>query len=103
MQSAVLWRLPREADLAFPPLLYFNQFVNAVVKLVCMVRLSKQRWANRGDQCAGFDGSLVDLMQIAAGYIMTVSLAGLVLLVVVFADRAFPPTIYTVSTLLGRF
>jgi glycosyltransferase Alg8 len=104
MQSVVLWSYAREADPLFPLLLYVNQVINAVVKLVCMVRLSKQRWTNRGDQRAGFERSLSDqLRQIVAGYIMTVSIAGLVLMVVVFAGRAFSPTIYTLSTLLDRF
>ena len=104
MQASVLWCYARDADPAFPPLLYINQIVNALVKIVCMVQLSKQRWTNRGDQRAGFNKNLVDrLRQIAAGYVVGVIVTALMLMVVVVADRVSPPTIYTVFALLGRF
>ena len=104
MQASVLWCYARDADPAFPPLLYINQIVNALVKIVCMVQLSKQRWTNRGDQRAGFNKNLVDrLRQIAAGYVVGVIVTALMLMVVVVADRVSPPTIYTVFALVGRF
>ena len=97
LQASVLWVHAREADPMFVPLLYFNQVANAVVKLLCLLRLSKQRWTNRGDQRAGFETNLTDwLRQLVAVYIMAVSL------LVVIADRAASPTIYTAFTLLHR-
>jgi glycosyltransferase Alg8 len=103
LQASVLWVHAREADPMFVPLLYFNQVANAVVKLLCLLRLSKQRWTNRGDQRAGFETNLTDwLRQLVAVYIMAVSLLGLTLMVVVIADRAASPTIYTAFTLLHR-
>jgi len=103
MQSCVLWLYSREADPVYPPLLYFNQVVNAVVKVMCMLRLSKQRWTNRGDQRAGFERGLADrLRQIAAGYIVGVAVTALMLMVIVLADRATRPTIYTAFSLLAR-
>ena len=53
----VLFTYSREVNLAYPPLLYFNQLINASVKVYCYWRLSKQRWSNRGNQSAGIGGS----------------------------------------------
>ncbi|MEO0620186.1 MAG: transcriptional regulator, partial [Pseudomonadota bacterium] len=42
--------------------LYLNQITNAAVKIYVLWRLSKQKWANRGDQRAGFaEGGMVEL------------------------------------------
>jgi mannuronan synthase len=48
--SLVLFFYSRETNMAFPAILYFNQLINASVKVYCLFRLSKQRWSNRGDQ-----------------------------------------------------
>jgi len=50
----------------WPFILYFNQLLNASVKVYCLARLSKQRWTNRGNQSAGggdtWDAKLRDMM-----------------------------------------
>ena len=45
--------------MSYPWILYLNQLINASVKVYCIFRLSKQRWANRGNQTAGSDGSAI--------------------------------------------
>ena len=55
--SLFLYSYSRHVHLAYPAILYFNQLINAAVKVYCMFRLSKQRWSNRGNQTAGMDGS----------------------------------------------
>ena len=48
-----LFRYAREADMSWPFILYFNQIINASVKIFMIFHLSKQKWANRGGQSAG--------------------------------------------------
>jgi len=47
-----LFRYAREPDLKWPFILYVNQLLNACVKIFMIFHLSKQRWANRGNQTA---------------------------------------------------
>ncbi len=49
----VLYRFARLPDLSWPLILYVNQLLNASVKVYMLFHLSKQRWANRGNQSAG--------------------------------------------------
>ena len=51
--STVLFTYARKPDLAWPFILYFNQFINAGVKIYMIFHLSKQKWSNRGNQSAG--------------------------------------------------
>ncbi len=50
--SLFLFRYARTVDVTWPFLLYISQVVNAVVKVYMTFRLSKQNWANRGNQMA---------------------------------------------------
>jgi len=81
--SLVLFHYARKVDLSFPLLLYFNQIINAVVKIYALFRLSKQRWSNRGNQKAGFaSGSRLDLYRnLMASYLTTLHITLLVLLI----------------------
>ena len=49
----VLFRYARLPDLSWPIILYVNQIINASVKIYMLFHLSKQRWANRGNQESG--------------------------------------------------
>ena len=63
--SLFLFAYSRKVEMAYPWILYFNQLINASVKVYCIFRLSKQRWSNRGNQTAGDGGtSFVDLYRI---------------------------------------
>ncbi|MGR3513189.1 MAG: glycosyltransferase [Paracoccaceae bacterium] len=48
-----LYRYSRTIDLSWPFILYFNQVINASVKIFMIFHLSKQKWSNRGNQSAG--------------------------------------------------
>jgi glycosyltransferase Alg8 len=48
-----LFRYARSTDLSWPFILYFNQIINACVKVFMIFHLSKQKWANRGNQSVG--------------------------------------------------
>ncbi len=48
--SAWLWRKARVPDLSWPFILYFNQIINAGVKIYMLFHLARQRWFNRGGQ-----------------------------------------------------
>ncbi|CUH76316.1 chitooligosaccharide synthase NodC [Tritonibacter multivorans] len=58
-----LFRYAREPDMSWPFILYFNQIINAGVKVFMVFHLSKQKWSNRGNQSAGDGTSLVDRLQ----------------------------------------
>ncbi|MEM9044036.1 MAG: glycosyltransferase [Pseudomonadota bacterium] len=60
--SLFLYQYSRRVDLSFPWILYFNQLINAGVKVYCLWRLAKQKWSNRGNQSAGFSGGSVVAM-----------------------------------------
>ena len=57
--SLFLFGYSRKVEMSYPWILYFNQLINASVKVYCIFRLSKQRWSNRGNQTAESDGSLL--------------------------------------------
>ncbi|NRB01046.1 MAG: glycosyltransferase [Rhodobacteraceae bacterium] len=48
-----LYRYSRTVDLSWPFILYFNQVINASVKIYMIFHLSKQKWSNRGNQSSG--------------------------------------------------
>ncbi|MEL6289057.1 MAG: glycosyltransferase [Pseudomonadota bacterium] len=85
--SFCLWLYAREVDLNYVWILYLNQITNAVVKIYALWRLSKQKWANRGNQKAGFsDGGLVEVARnTMAQYLTTLSAAMLVLGTIIYA------------------
>jgi len=58
MLSLFLYRYCDQIHISFPLLLYANQVINAVVKIYCLFRLSKQRWSHRGNQSAGLEHNL---------------------------------------------
>jgi len=58
-----LYRYARSTDLSWPFILYFNQIINACVKVFMIFHLSKQKWSNRGNQTAGNGTSFADKMQ----------------------------------------
>lgn len=58
-----LFRYSRSTDLTWPFILYFNQIINAAVKIYMIFHLSKQKWSNRGNQSAGDGASLIDKVQ----------------------------------------
>ena len=58
-----LFRYARSTDLSWPFILYFNQIINASVKVYMIFHLSKQKWSNRGNQTAGNGTSLTDKLQ----------------------------------------
>ena len=102
-QSLVLWSYSRQVVLSYPPLLYVNQFVNAAVKVFCLFRLSRQRWSNRGDQRSGFSNGLADSLRNAmAGFLTTVSVVGLVIVIITYAGLVRLPTAYTLATMLAE-
>lgn len=58
-----LFRYSRSTDMSWPFILYFNQIINAGVKVFMIFHLSKQKWSNRGNQSAGNGDSWRDRAQ----------------------------------------
>jgi glycosyltransferase Alg8 len=94
--SLFLFRYSNSVHIEWPFILYFNQLLNASVKVYCLARLSKQRWTNRGNQSSGDGNSLTDqLKNIMASYITTVWVAALVMTVLFYTKLvSFPDLKY---------
>ncbi len=58
-----LYTYSRRVDMSWPLILYFNQFINAAVKIFMIFHLSKQKWSNRGNQSAGGGDGIVARLQ----------------------------------------
>jgi glycosyltransferase Alg8 len=81
-----LFRYSKTVHMEWPFILYFNQLLNASVKVYCLARLSKQRWTNRGNQSSGGGDTMADkLKDLMAFWITTVWVATLVFSVLFYA------------------
>ncbi|WP_158968162.1 glycosyltransferase [Chachezhania sediminis] len=58
-----LFRYARSVDMSWPFILYFNQIINALVKVFMVFHLSRQKWSNRGNQSVGGGASMVARLQ----------------------------------------
>ena len=86
MLSMVLFTYARQVDLNFVWTLYANQLLNSIVKVYMQWRLAKQKWANRGNQKAGFaaKGFLNYFREFMAAYLTTLSFALVFLIVMIY-------------------
>ena len=100
--SCMMYSYARHIDLNFPWILFLNQAVNAAVKVYSIWRLSKQKWANRGDQRAGFDGDGWKTMarELMASYLTALSVLGLFLAVLAYTGLLHVPSWHFVKTIL---
>ena len=93
--SLFLFRYSTSIHIEWPFILYFNQLLNAAVKVYCLARLSKQRWTNRGNQSSGSTHTLADrLKDMMATYITTVWVTGLILSVLFYTQLLKFPDIH---------
>jgi len=101
--SIVLFSYARSVDLNYIWCLYANQLLNAAVKVYMLWRLSKQRWANRGNQREGFagDGWVAVLQTGMAMYLTALSAAGLFLVVMLYSELLTVPSLGFILALLG--
>lgn len=100
--SLFLYRYCDRIYMWFPWILYFNQLLNASVKVYCIFRLSKQRWTNRGDQSAGFSESWTERCRNwMASYVTTVWLSSLVLGVTLYTSVMKQPSWQSMLAFLG--
>lgn len=92
--SLFLFSYSRRVHLSYPWILYFNQLINAAVKVYCIFRLSKQRWTNRGNQSAGMGGaSFVEVARdTMASWCTATSVALLVVITMHYAGLADIPS-----------
>ncbi|WP_299868063.1 glycosyltransferase [uncultured Roseobacter sp.] len=88
-----LFRYARSADISWPFILYFNQIINAGVKVYMIFHLSKQKWSNRGNQTAGNGGTLRDRVQnaVAKFQLVTTVTAFVTALAVYVGALELPP------------
>lgn len=96
-----LVRYSRDVYISWPFLLYVNQLLNAVVKVYCLFRLSKQRWTNRGDQRYGEDNDWY--RGLMANYTTTVWVSSLVMFVTFYSGvLSHPGWVQMQFLLFGR-
>ncbi|MEM8837116.1 MAG: glycosyltransferase [Pseudomonadota bacterium] len=101
--SLFLFGYSRRVILHYPWILYFNQLINAAVKVYCIFRLSKQRWSNRGNQSAGLNGgSLVETARNAmAQWCTAVAVALLFLGTIHYTRLIDPPSLKMLANITG--
>lgn len=101
--SMVLFTYARRVDLGFVCALYANQILTAIVKVYMMWRLSKQRWANRGNQTQGFDGPgyVAVARNAMAMYLTVLSFFGLFLCVMIYTRLLEIPSWNLISVFLN--
>jgi glycosyltransferase Alg8 len=102
--SLVFFSYARRIDLNFIWILYVDQLVNASVKVFIIWRLAQQKWANRGDQKAGFSGlGWPDrLRKTMAAYMTALSVTCIVLATVSYTQIIYVPGWNAVRALLFR-
>ncbi|MEH6633059.1 MAG: glycosyltransferase [Halopseudomonas aestusnigri] len=99
--SLVLFSYMRRIHIAVPGILYFNQFINAAVKVYCLFRLSKQRWSNRGDQKSNDgDGWLETFRTTMASYLTALYMGMLCLGITLYSGLIPFPSINMLELLL---
>ncbi len=100
--SIVLFSYARTVDLNYIWCLYTNQLLNAGVKIYMIWRLSKQRWANRGNQKQGFagDGWIAMARSGMAIYLTLLSFSGLFMAVMLYTGLLKIPSFGFVLTML---
>lgn len=100
--SLFLYRYCSQIYISFPIILYVNQLLNALIKVYCTFRLSKQRWANRGDQSAGMGNSMDDRIRNGiASWVTTVWVSGLVIFVSLYCGILHLPSYENLLTYLS--
>lgn len=92
--AIVLFTYARTIDLNYIWCLYTNQLLNAAVKLYMIWRLSKQKWANRGNQKVGFigEGWIAVAKTGMAIYLTLLSLSALFLSVMLYSELLTVPS-----------
>ncbi len=90
--SMVIYKYSDEVFIAFPFILYFNQLINAGVKVYCLFRLHIQKWSNRGNQSAEHDVNFFyKCKEWFAFYITAIYVSGLFLFAIAMGKMlAFP-------------
>lgn len=101
--SMVLFTYSRAVDFNYVWALYANQILNASVKIYMLWRLSKQRWANRGNQTQGMGGQSLSalLKDWMAVYLTTISFSGLFLAVIIYTELVTVPNMGWLLSLIG--
>ena len=101
--SLALFSYSDTVDLNYVWILPVNQKLNAQVKVYMLWRLSKQRWANRGNQTAGMGGDslLAKAQAFMAVWLTWMSFGGLFLAVIYYSEMLTIPSFGFVVSMLG--
>lgn len=102
MLSMVLFTYCRQVNLLFPFILYFNQLINASVKVYCLFRLSKQRWSNRGDQRSTDGVGWLEVFRNSMAIYLTVLYVSILALVIItYSGLLTLPSMHTALLLVS--
>lgn len=102
--SLVLYNYSRRISITIPLILYFNQLINASVKVYCFYRLAKQKWSNRGNQSTEQDGSWLvqQSRNYMAMYCTAVGVMTLFTVVIMYSGLLTPPAWSDFIAFYGR-
>jgi mannuronan synthase len=101
--SLALFTYAERVDLNYVWILPVNQKLNAQVKVYMLWRLSKQRWANRGNQSSGQGGDtlLAKAQTFMAAWLTWMSFGGLFLAVIYYSEIMHIPSVGFVLSMFG--
>jgi mannuronan synthase len=101
--SIALFTYSERVDLNYVWILPVNQKLNAQVKVYMLWRLSKQRWANRGNQSSGQGGDtlLAKAQTFMAAWLTWISFGSLFLAVVYYSEMMHLPSAGFVIAMFG--
>ncbi len=101
--SIALFTYSERVDLNYVWILPVNQKLNAQVKVYMLWRLSKQRWANRGNQSSGQGGDtlLAKAQTFMAAWLTWLSFGSLFLAVVYYSEMMHLPSAGFVIAMFG--
>jgi glycosyltransferase Alg8 len=90
-----LFRYARAPDITWPFILYFNQIINASVKVYMIFHLSKQKWSNRGNQSAGGGTATIDKIKNAtAMFQLITTVIGFLIGIAIYIDLLPLPQVF---------
>jgi len=101
--SLFLFGYSRKVEMSYVPILYFNQLINASVKVSVIFRLAQQKWSNRGNQRSKkSDNYWLNLSQnIIASWCTSVAVALLVIATLLYSELLPMPSWLMLIDLYG--
>lgn len=100
--SSILFLYSRRIDMAYPFIIYLNQFMSSFIKIYISFRLPQQRWKNRGNQKAGFEESKdIRLKVLVANCLTLIYCLFFLFIILLYLNIISIPTITDIKMILN--